>query len=116
MMAMYSMDLIKTIQIVQAQRFCVSLDDSLKNLLHSYEIIIQAKRDVAASSIFWAPEAPLHKPGTTTKTAPTGKSVKRTLDDAYSTDIEMGDGSEHMDNSRFEGREGEAPFLDVFAS
>ncbi|KAA6410030.1 MAG: hypothetical protein FRX48_06644 [Lasallia pustulata] len=116
MMAMYSMDLIKTIQIVQAQRFCISLDDSLKNLLRSYEIIIQAKRDVAASSVSWAPEGPLHKARTTTKTAPGGKSVKRTLDEAYSTDIEMGDGSEYMDNSRFEGREGEAPFLDVFAS
>ena len=114
MMAMYSMDLIKTIQIVQAQRFCVSLDDSLKNLLHSYEIILQAKRDVAASGIPWAPEAPLHKPQTINKPTRSAKSVKRTLDDAYDMDMEMGDGNEHMDDGRFEGREGEAPFLDGF--
>lgn len=116
MMAMYSMDLVKTIQIVQAQRFCVSLDDSLKNLLHSYEIILQAKRDVAASDMSWAPEASFHKPQTMTNIARTGKSVKRTLNDAYDVDMERSDGNVHMDDGRFEGRDGEAPFLDGFAS
>ncbi|MCJ1299426.1 hypothetical protein MMC08_002218 [Hypocenomyce scalaris] len=115
MMAMYSMDLIKTIQIVQAQRFCVSLDDSLKNLLQSYETIIQAQRDVAASHIAWAADGPLHEPQTVAKTASTGKSAKRTLDEAYDMDIQMGDGNEHMDDGRFEKREGDAPFLDDLA-
>lgn len=115
-MAMYSMDLVKTVQIVQAQRFCVSLDDSLKNLLHSYEIILRAKRDVAASDFSATRGAPLRKLQTATNVARIGKSVKRTLDDAYDSDMEIGDGNIHMDDSRFQGREGEAPFLDSSAS
>ena len=117
MMAMYSsLDLIETVQIIQTQRFCVSLDDSLKNLLRSYEIILQAKRDVAASNSSCAPEASLHEPQTMAKPRQAGKPVKRTLDDAYDVDMDMGDGNEHMDSGRFDGRAGEAPFLDGFAS
>ena len=46
LMAMYSKDVVTTIQIVQAQRFAVAFDDSLRNLLLTYEDILKAKRDV----------------------------------------------------------------------
>ena len=49
-MAMYSKDLVTAIQIVQAQRFAVAFDDSLRHLLATYESILKAKRDVVKDS------------------------------------------------------------------
>ena len=49
-MAMYSKDLVTAIQIVQAQRFAVAFDDSLRHLLSTYETILEAKRDVVQAS------------------------------------------------------------------
>lgn len=45
-MAMYSTDLRKAMQIVQSQRFAVAFDDSMRQLLSTYESILMAKRDV----------------------------------------------------------------------
>lgn len=47
LMAMYKLDLIGAIQYVQIQRFCVALDDTLKNLLLSYQQILEAQREVS---------------------------------------------------------------------
>lgn len=97
-MAMYSMDVIKAIQITQAQRFAAAFDDSLKHLLHTYDSILQARRLVVQNGLQEvSSSAILRKPS------------KRTLDDAYD-DMEM-DGVAN-DEARFVKRERVAPFGD----
>ncbi|MCJ1464978.1 hypothetical protein MMC07_003593 [Pseudocyphellaria aurata] len=112
-MAMYSMQLLKTIQIVQSQRFCVSFDDPSKILLQTYEAILQAKRDV-----FQADGDSAHvKAGPVNDIEPHRrpaalklKASKRTLDEAYEDDMDV-DGDERKDGNESEAREGSAPFL-----
>ena len=113
-MAMYAMDLIKAIQIVQAQRFAVAFDDSLRNLLSTYEIILKAKRDVVQ-----ADNRLLGVPGGVRSTGArigsdneAGRRSKRTFDDTYDDDMDIDGGDVHLDHGRFETRDGSAPFQD----
>ncbi|KAK9486630.1 protein-tyrosine phosphatase-like protein [Lipomyces starkeyi] len=76
-------DLIRSIQFVQARRFCVALDDNMKFQLRSYETLCQAHQAVLT---------PSKRP-----------DLRRTLDDLY------GD-SDEIDNEV--DREGRAPFND----
>ena len=113
-MAMYSMDVVKAIQIVQAQRFAVALDDSLRNLLGTYETILKAKRDVVqagnrllelsagvgSSSAVLGVDSEAHR------------KSKRTIDDTYNDEMEVDGGVVHLDHGRFEMRDGLAPFRD----
>lgn len=112
-MAMYSMDLIKAVQIVQAQRFAVAFDDPLRNLLSTYEIILKAKRDVIQADSRMAGHGGAGASGTGNRRLEGfASSSKRTLDDAYDDDVDMNGGEEHMDQERFERRMGSAPFHD----
>ena len=112
-MAMYSTDLIKAVQIVQAQRFAVAFDDSLRNLLSTYEIMLKAKRDVIQADSRMAGHGVAGALVTGNRTLEgSASSSKRTLDDAYDDDIDMNGGEEHMDHERFERRMGSAPFHD----
>ncbi|KAK9248146.1 protein-tyrosine phosphatase-like protein [Lipomyces tetrasporus] len=77
-------DLIRSIQFVQARRFCVALDDNMKFQLRSYETLCQARQAVLT---------PSKRP-----------DLRRTLDDLYA------DSDEAADNV---DREGRAPFDDV---
>ena len=113
-MAMYATDLIKAIQIVQAQRFAVAFDDSLRNLLLTYETILKAKRDVvqADNRLIGVPGG-IGDPGASVASnTRAGKGSKRTFDDTYDDDIEMDGGNVHLDYGRFEMRDGSAPFQD----
>lgn len=116
LMTMYNMDIIKAIQIVQAQRFCASFDDSLKVLLQTYATILQAKRDVARAHEASADQLKLdgQDGGVSNGGIDLARDIrgKRSLDDAYASDIEMGDASGQIDSGRFERREGYAPFQD----
>ncbi|KAK1752087.1 Spo7-like protein-domain-containing protein [Echria macrotheca] len=47
LMAVFGVDMVKAIQFVSLQRFCVDFNDSTKYFLQSYETLLQAKRDVA---------------------------------------------------------------------
>ncbi|KAI9811850.1 MAG: hypothetical protein M1827_005201 [Pycnora praestabilis] len=115
-MAMYDVDIIKALQVVQAQRFCVCFDDPMKNLLDSYAAILQAKRDVARAKALSKDKntAPGQIRSATKSTG--GKSPnkrgKRSLDEAYETDLEMGDAYGQIDEDRFGQRAGFAPFED----
>ena len=112
-MAMYSTDLIKAVQIVQAQRFAVAFDDPLRNLLATYEIMLKAKRDVLQADSHMAGRGGVGALGTGNRTLEGfASSSKRTLDDAYDDDTDMNGGEEHMDHERFERRMGSAPFHD----
>ncbi|KAK9355341.1 protein-tyrosine phosphatase-like protein [Lipomyces doorenjongii] len=77
-------DLIRSIQFVQARRFCVALDDNMKFQLRSYETLCQAHQAVLT---------PSKRP-----------DLRRTLDDLYGDSDEIDD---EVD------REGRAPFNDV---
>ena len=45
-MEMYGLDLVRTIQLLQNQRFCVAFDDEMKALLGNYADLLAARRDV----------------------------------------------------------------------
>lgn len=115
-MAMYAVDLVKAIQIVQAQRFAVSFDDSMRNLLSTYEIMLQAKRDVVQANIDGVKSGgsieslSLHD----RSIIGAGKPAKRRLDVAYNENLDMDVDAEdeHTDLGRFDGRVGSAPFQD----
>ncbi|MCJ1291797.1 hypothetical protein MMC34_003342 [Xylographa carneopallida] len=118
-MAMFCIDLIPAIQLVQAKRFCVSFDDSLRFLLQSYEAILRAKRDVAksrADSAAFAGNSHPHNQQQTSKTEATegraGASSKRTLDESYEVDMDMDGADTIRDDERFEKRDELAPFSD----
>ncbi|CAD6580003.1 MAG: hypothetical protein ASARMPRED_009320 [Alectoria sarmentosa] len=113
-MAMYATDLIKAIQIVQAQRFAVAFDDSLRNLLSTYEIILKAKRDVvqADNRFVGVPGGTKDAGASIGNDDGAGKRSKRTFDDTYDDDMEIDGGNVHLDYGRFEMRDGSAPFQD----
>ena len=122
-MAMFSLDLISTIQIIQSQRFCVAFDDSMRFMLQSYEAILLAKRDVAKSTptlhTAQVGQAGIENVGGVRATQnPMGdhqlvRASKRTLDEAYDADMSMDDGDNQWDDERFEKRDGSAPFQDT---
>ncbi|KAL8837246.1 MAG: hypothetical protein Q9170_002619 [Blastenia crenularia] len=109
-MAMYSMDVVKAIQLVQAQRFAVAFNDPTRTLLQTYDSILCAKRDVVRSTAGHTLNANItdHTALSPAQGHPamSRKPSKRTLDDA-DDDVEMGGGS------RNEMREGVAPFSEV---
>ena len=113
-MAMYATDLIKAIQIVQAQRFAVAFDDSLRNLLSTYEIILKAKRDVvqADNRLLGLPGGSRDPGAGVGSDKGVGKRSKRTFDDTYDDSMEMDGEDVHLDYGRFEMRDGSAPFQD----
>ena len=113
-MAMYAMDLIKAIQIVQAQRFAVAFDDSLRNLLSTYEIMLQAKRDVvrANGELLNSEEITGRTESNIKEIESFRKPSKRSLDVADDEDMDMDGYSEHPDGRVFDGRGGSAPFQD----
>ncbi|KAI9824386.1 MAG: hypothetical protein M1832_001921 [Thelocarpon impressellum] len=114
MMAMYDMDVVKVIQIIQAQRFCSAFDDALKDLLRTFADIISAKRNVMLSvhesATVRGGEGPASSDGNAAKVE---KRSKRKLDEAYDAEMDVDDGSGEIDDGRFDGREGFAPFQDT---
>jgi len=111
LITMYNMDFIRTIQVLQAQRFCVAFDESLKALLRTYAGMVQAKRDVAQSGLLSTNQLKINGQHHGSSSA-FAKRGKRNLDEAYSTDVEMGNTSGHFDDERFEERGDSPPFQD----
>lgn len=104
-MAMYGIDMVTAIQYLQVQRFCIALDDPLKNLLLSYEQLLNARR--AVRGIQSSPSLAENHPPT--------KAPKRRIDDVdhedYDMDLRMGDPD---DVARFGSRKSFAPFHDGY--
>lgn len=113
-MAMYSMDLVRAIQLVQAQRFAVSIDDTTRNYLETYNYILQAKRDVIQQKIeISAFHATMDSGKHFDNSIIPRPSSKRTLEETFEDkDVEMDSGMGNDDRERFEKREGLAPFHD----
>ena len=115
-MAMYATNLVEALQVVQSQRFCVSLDDGLRFLLKTYEDMLSAKRDVVRS----VAGSQRSNEGTENSSAvlPTlmlpPRREKRSIDEAYENDVEMTEDREEgvergLDTVK---RNGVAPFAD----
>ncbi|KAL8706797.1 MAG: hypothetical protein Q9201_000223 [Fulgogasparrea decipioides] len=112
-MAMYSMNVIKAIQIVQAQRFAVAFDDSLKMLLQTYDAILHAKRDVLRSSRQSLDATVSPFPSAQGLSSMLRKPSKRTLDDHYDDGVDVDGNGNLIDEARLESRGGSAPFFDA---
>ncbi|KAL8847966.1 MAG: hypothetical protein Q9221_006982 [Calogaya cf. arnoldii] len=123
LMAMYSMDFIKAIQIIHAQRFSVAFDDGMRRLLNTFDCMLKAKRDVVSEGMRGGSgdgggggnENGGEHGASGSLEILNGREVarkksKRTLDETYEGDMDM-DMSDMADEARFE-RRGAAPFLD----
>jgi serine/threonine/tyrosine-interacting protein len=92
LMAMYGLTLVEAIQYLQAQRFCVAFDDGHKNLLLSYEQLLEAQRCIREATV---------EPARTLVSV----KAKRSRDKVDEEDEEMDmDGQRADDLERFEGR------------
>ena len=113
-MAMYAVNLVTAIQIVQAQRFAVSFDDSMRNLLSTYEIILQAKRDVVQADSHGnkSGDGVGSEMSNDCSISGTRTSSKRRFDTAYNDSMDVDERDEYADASRFDRRTGSAPFQD----
>ena len=109
-MAMYSLDIVKALQIVQSQRFCVSVDDNMRHILQAFQDVLSARRDVGQ---------PQHLLGAMNGAGQGNKGwgngsrrvSKRSIDDAYEDD-EMRDVGEGSGEYWSEKRAGVAPFAE----
>ncbi|MCJ1241171.1 hypothetical protein MMC14_009175 [Varicellaria rhodocarpa] len=111
MIQVYSFTLVDSLQILTNQRFCVTFDDNLKTLMHSYELIVQAKRDVLRGQRAQLQSRGGQAEADVMESGRNGKSSKRTLDETFE-DVEMDEGYRQTDRERFEDRKGNAPFED----
>jgi serine/threonine/tyrosine-interacting protein len=101
LMAVYDLDMVRAIQFVQAQRFCIAFDDNLKNLLLNYEQILEARRSVLAAQREGFSLLGQHAPTLVVKP----KRVRDEIDDVTEMTMDNRD-----DGARFEGRRSFAPF------
>jgi serine/threonine/tyrosine-interacting protein len=102
-------DYIKSMQVCQAQRFCVNFDDTIKNMLRAYWDILQAARSVSSFN------AQQHQSnnmsngfgqGTLQPPPPSAARPKRSIEDTRDDeDTEMENGLDPSDALRFQGRD-----------
>ena len=118
LMAMYAMDFGKAIQIVQAQRFSATFGEESKNILQTYDAILEAKRNVMKSGTANLTQASRSikgdssfSQGETSALWPV-KANKRSLDELYNDETDTGIAG--IDDLGFTvgKREGHAPFQD----
>ncbi|KAK0617815.1 protein-tyrosine phosphatase-like protein, partial [Bombardia bombarda] len=113
LMPMFGLDMIKAVQFVSLQRFCVNFENEQKSLLRAYEDILAARRDVsrARGSLRGGGPGGLQQP-----LASARSRSKRRIDDYMEVDedeVDMGihGGFENGDMERLVGR-GFAPFIE----
>ncbi|KAL7627979.1 hypothetical protein AAE478_002175 [Parahypoxylon ruwenzoriense] len=97
LMSILGMSMVQACQFVHFKRFCVSLDDHLKQLLKTYEDILIAERTVHRHEL--------------TDGSTQVKKTKRGFQDIIDADEEVGGTA--TDQDRFLGRQAFAPFVDV---
>jgi len=138
-MNVYGVDLVTTLQFIQQQRFCVTLDEDAKHLLHSYEGILLATRQVQKSQREYQQHLAQHRqqqqnrrelepplppsaaladqkngnnpPSSFALNKGAKRRISRTMEDE---DIDMDDASHDvpLDEDRFADRAKFTPFLD----
>ncbi|KZF23481.1 phosphatases II [Xylona heveae TC161] len=124
LMAVYDLSIVQALQLIQIQRFSVSIDEPMKQMLLSFSSILEAKRDVLRTKIEEKSSASFGGAAITTpdtrpqlpplSTLPNGigpanKVNKRTVDDFYDgEDVSMDSVASHDDVTG--QRPGFAPF------
>lgn len=101
-MQMHNVELIEAIQYIQSQRFCIALNDEHKNLLYSWQQLLQARRHVSQD------RNSLQQPKIAYTFTPKCKRGRRDLDDDEDMDV---DPDRADDEARFDGRVAFKPFL-----
>jgi serine/threonine/tyrosine-interacting protein len=115
LMVFYGVDAITAVQVVQAQRFCITIEDNLKLMLHNFQEILQAQRDVAASmsaALGIASTSSVEAQKSSMVESGSERAKKRSYDDAYKGDELMEDTTPNQDACSVDGRSGQAPFQD----
>jgi len=104
-------DFIKSMQVCQAQRFCVNFDDTVKNILRAHWDILLARRAVAISHserlearglLDGLQEAVSTLEATQTVTSKPKRTIEETRED---DDVDMENALDPTDLLRFEGRD-----------
>jgi ribosomal protein L36 len=99
-MAMYGLGMVRALQFVQMQRFCIALRDDVKYVLQTYGDILRAKGQVGAASSPDGAVGGKHKRG-----------IEMTSDE---NDEEMGGMRDQVDEAKHESHAGRAfaPFVE----
>lgn len=105
LMAVYGVDMVKAVQIVQSQRFSVSLDDDTKSALKTFEMLLDANHDVEIAERQKRLASLQHREQNSPPQISGNASRKRLLEEL--------DGETVVDQSVYGGRQGQAPFEDV---
>ena len=110
LMVVYGIGAITAIQVVQSQRFCINVDDGMKNMLLALEDIVNAERGVTATRATQQNEM-LQLAQSGQPVPSLNKSAKRNIDSAYEVSDDMSDSADWtpIDGQRL----GLAPFTDV---
>ena len=115
LMVLYGVDAITAVQVVQAQRFCIAIEDNLKLMLHNFQEILQAQRDVATSlyeAAGIAPTSSVEAQKSLVVESASERVKKRSYDDVYEGDELMEDITPIHNSHSVNGRSGQAPFQD----
>lgn len=115
LMAVFNIDVITAIQTVQSQRFSICIDDSTKNALGTFEMLLKAERDVGRANRFSNEDYRKDEVRLQNHLASAGLArSKRTLDNVYNDDETM-ELHNWCSNQQGEARRGSAPFHDMEA-
>jgi hypothetical protein len=110
LMVVYGVEAFAAIHMVQSQRFCINLSDSMTNVLLDLQTITTAERQVSDANAAMLPFIlPSNDDGgfATQRRRPS----KRSIDEVYTSDDEKLDGVEQLLDTHI--REGVAPFVDL---
>jgi serine/threonine/tyrosine-interacting protein len=115
LMAVFNIDVITAVQTVQSQRFSVSIDDSTKNALGTFETLLSAKRDVGRANRHSNQDPVRGNSRTQTYMASAVPArSKRPLDSVYDDDDSM-QLHDRQPGQEQKGRIQAAPFQDMEA-
>ena len=106
-MATYGQELVKTVQFISMQRFCVNFDDQAKFLLQSYEDILKAERAVGRVM-----SQPGQNPLTVAAPTKAKRSIEETMDVDDDEPMAPAGPVSYPDGDRYVGRNAFAPFVE----
>lgn len=94
-MTVYGLDMVSAVQYLQCQRFCIALNDNLKNLLFSYQQILEARRAVLIAQ----KDSLLQLPLQSTRAATPKRSIDDVDDDSSDVPMDAGDAGYDADGN-----------------
>ncbi|KAK7754121.1 hypothetical protein SLS62_003967 [Diatrype stigma] len=124
LMSVLGMDMVHACQFIHYKRFCVGLDEDLKQLLKNYEDILTAQRTVhrheidAKAALEGSPDSSTAPASTTTTAATTATTSSKKVKRGFEEAMDGGDEDEDMadpvatDHERYLNREAFVPFVD----